>query len=384
MKDHSDMKKEDKLLLLCIRTDLTDEAEIKFLLQNNLNWNYILQKATGNRFIPLLYWNLKSYSDYIPEEYMGIVEGYFHYNIRKNLLMVAELNRLLEIFNYNSIDAMPFKGPALAIDAYHNIGLREFNDLDIYVPRNNMIKVRELLLNEGYYIYYDIGLKKMDKYMEVHNDLKFINKQNNIVLEIHWGFYDDIFSIPSPNKFDVKENEKKIYINNLEVLNPSSEDMFLILCLHNASHRWNSLILLKDLMEFVKSHEINWKYVFDKADKLIVKRILNINLYLVRNILKINLPHSVLKQIEKDKKSLIISQDIQNELLNKSPCMLSLKDEMIITIKLREKFIYGVKDVLMALTTPAIYEWKHLPLPTYLWFIYSIYRPVNLLWRYKW
>ncbi|MBD3790221.1 MAG: nucleotidyltransferase family protein, partial [Campylobacterales bacterium] len=50
---------------------------------------------------------------------------------RRNMLMSAELLRIMKLLEANNIEALAFKGPALAQMAYGNITMRQFGDLDV-------------------------------------------------------------------------------------------------------------------------------------------------------------------------------------------------------------------------------------------------------------
>src|ERR1041385_5088532 len=49
---------------------------------------------------------------------------------RNNERLVAELVRVLDALAAKNIDAIPIKGPVLALKGYGDLGLREFRDLD--------------------------------------------------------------------------------------------------------------------------------------------------------------------------------------------------------------------------------------------------------------
>ncbi len=63
---------------------------------------------------------------------------------------MGELQRILDIFKSHGITAIPYKGPVLAIQAYGNLAFREFGDLDIFIQKQDFLKVKELLLDNGY------------------------------------------------------------------------------------------------------------------------------------------------------------------------------------------------------------------------------------------
>ncbi len=51
---------------------------------------------------------------------------------------MGELCRLVKIFQSENITLIPYKGPILSIQAYGNISLREFGDIDIFIDKKRL------------------------------------------------------------------------------------------------------------------------------------------------------------------------------------------------------------------------------------------------------
>ena len=64
-------------------------------------------------------------------------------NAALNVLLTAEMVRLLELFEGNQIPAVPYKGPAIGVGVYRNLALRQFADLDILVPDTDVWKATD-------------------------------------------------------------------------------------------------------------------------------------------------------------------------------------------------------------------------------------------------
>ncbi len=81
-----ELSNEYKLLLLCARTRMTEaiEEKIKSLVQQDIDWDYLLHISTKHKLTPLLYWQLNSTCpDPVPSEIMGRLKTYFNENARK-------------------------------------------------------------------------------------------------------------------------------------------------------------------------------------------------------------------------------------------------------------------------------------------------------------
>lgn len=379
---------EDKLLLLCARTNINAEydAEINLLAQKDLDWGYLIQRAFQHRLIPLLYRNINLIApNSIPPKILNILKDNFNENVKKNLLLLGELSKILKLFKSEDITAIPFKGPVLASLAYENIALRTFNDLDIVISSKDFLMAKNALISQGYLPKFHLSHLKELRYIKSQRELEFVNEDVEITVDLHWKFSTLSFSLPKTfdSLFDEK-NAKVIKINNLNVLSPSNEDLLLILCLHNAGHRWKHLSLICDIAELIRSYNaINWLKLIEKANNLVIKRIVLINLYLANDLLELELPKEILHEINFDKSAKVMALQIEEKIFSKAENSTKLSEEFVITFKIRENKFYGLKDFIRGAVVPTAYEWEYLHLPLFLFPFYYILRPFHLLIRYN-
>ena len=259
--------KEYKLLVLCARTRLNQEVKDRIiqLLHEDISWEYLIEISTQHKLNPLIYWNLSIIdSDLIDLDIMDQLKSLYNRTIQRNLLYLGELFNILEILNSQNINAVPYKGPVLAITSYKDISLREFVDIDIFVNKNNIPKLKTILISRGYKP--QIQLKGLQEkiYLNSQRDYQFNNPQNNTNIEIHWNFIGLSFTYPTDN-FSNPKNLKHIQIHNRDVLSLANEDMLLILCIHASGHLWERLSWICDISEFIQSNEdINWEDLIRK------------------------------------------------------------------------------------------------------------------------
>ncbi|MDG3547072.1 nucleotidyltransferase domain-containing protein [Methanobacterium formicicum] len=374
---------EEELILCCAHTEIgpLSEEKIFSLVNADLDWEYIMNFAEVHKLKPILYWNLNRLHVNLPTSINDKLRNYFNKNIQKNLLLFAELKRLLELINFNGIIAIPYKGPVLAIKTYSNLGLREFNDLDIYIDKQDVINVKEILLSEGYKPKIKLKMSEVVKFIKTHRELKFF--KNGFAVEIHWNFHGLFFSLPKDQQ--VWDENKKILIDlgSFSVINPQFDDLFLILCQHNAWHRWSRLSWLVDINELINSEHINWSEIIIKSEKLHMKRIILINLCLSNFFFGTELPKEIISEIKNDNKLKIIQKYFVQRII-KGGVSKNLLEELFTTIKLRDNYYYGLKDVIKSIITPGTPEWDQFHFPYFLWSLYYVFRPFNLLIKYKW
>jgi hypothetical protein len=136
-------RSEVELLFCCTRTHIDSEIaeRIRTLLQQDIDWAYLIQTAAQHGIIPLLYQSLNTTCpEAVTKANLAQLRNYFHTNAQRNLFLTKELLKLLNLFESRSIPAIPFKGSVLAVSAYGNLSL-----LDTPLPKGEGILASSVL-----------------------------------------------------------------------------------------------------------------------------------------------------------------------------------------------------------------------------------------------
>jgi hypothetical protein len=291
---------EIELLLCCARTNIDSETaeHIKTLLQENIDWAYLIQIAACHGVMPLLYQSLNTtYPNLVPKAILKQLRNYFHTNAVRNLLLTTELLKILNLFKEHDIPAIPFKGPVVAAIAYQNIALREFCDLDILVREQDFLDANKILTFHKYKAGKSIGYEQ-----------SFF--QDMVCVDLHQRLNPTHF--PSYFNFEqLLDRVQCISVNGNLILSPSPEDMLLILCVHGTREYWKKIKWVCDIAEFVQSHiEFNWNSLLQYAKNFRCQRQLLLGLCLSRDVIGTVLPEEVSQAIKKDPVVELLSREI--------------------------------------------------------------------------
>ena len=140
------------LLLRCVQTAIGNERPggIRTRLSNNIDWIFIEQTAVQHGVLPLVYRGLREIQQNdVPTDVLERLEHSFNVNAERNRFLFQELLGLLALFEANDIPAVPFKGPALAMALHGHVALRQFGDLDIFIPSDRVALAKKVLLAHG-------------------------------------------------------------------------------------------------------------------------------------------------------------------------------------------------------------------------------------------
>jgi hypothetical protein len=141
------------LILACSRTRIRPDGleRIDSLLRRPLDWGYVLRTAELHGVTSLLSRNLLThFSEQVPPPVRQQLQSRYHINDLRNTHLTRELRRLLLEFKKNGVEPCLYKGPALALSAYGDLGYRKFGDLDLIVLPKDFETARNTLLGTGY------------------------------------------------------------------------------------------------------------------------------------------------------------------------------------------------------------------------------------------
>lgn len=386
---------EIELLLNCVRPQI-DSDRIKDLVKENIDWQYLIQTAYRNGVIPLLYSNLSNICpQLIPASFQQQLQRNQYARTQRNLMLTSKLIKLLELFEANNIPVIPFKGPILAISAYGDISRRDFFDLDILVRKQDFLKAKELLTTQGYQPYsnnsekeaaYLSSLKEKQQkaYLQSHWELHMVDERDRVTIDLHHGMLPKQFSFLFDTEWLWQYAEPKPFANRM-VLNLSSEDSVLILCSQGAKDCWQQLNRICDIAQVLSTcGEINWEQVCDRAIKLRMTRILLLGLLLAHELLEVELPKTILQQIQANPLLKSLASQIYTQLFYQTESLLPNQkvNRSFFHLSMIEHPLDKIWYFFEHLIVPTVADEVLLPLPQFLSFLYYPLRLIRLIRMY--
>ena len=245
------VRPEKKLLVYCARTRMTPAllAEIRGLLALPLDWDYILLEGAENSILPLLDRNLRAAgADLPPAALIARLQGAIRQNTIRCLILTAELAKILGLFASAKILAIPYKGPVVAAQAYGDVALREFEDLDIILRQRDLPQAHEILTSLGYGAKFPWIHAESAKSSFVPGEYNYRDLSRQIMVELHTERTLRHF----PQVPDIAELAKTLVPVNLagqEVWTFTPEVTLLMLCIHGSKDFWERLSWIVDVSE---------------------------------------------------------------------------------------------------------------------------------------
>jgi hypothetical protein len=383
---------EVELLLCCARTHLDSEtaARIRALLQQRIDWKHLFQIAQEHGMMPLLYWNLHgTFPEAMPQATMNDLREQFRTNSLRNLVLTAELRRILTVFESHGIPVIPYKGPVLAAFAYGNLALRQFVDLDVLVHIQDIPRAKGVLASIGYR-QQDLLTPTQERAF-LHSDCEYHfapGGENRDLVELHWNITPRKFSfLLDPEELWGRLERISLGGDTVPTLSP--EDLLLILCAHGCAEFWHQLKLICDVAELIRVHEaMDWDELVKRASVLGSLRMFLLGLFLANDLLGVEPPTEVMKRVRRDRAVVALADGVYGWLfrggLQPRDFSESGEDNIFspFHLEIRERLRDKVRYCARVAFTPNEEDWNSLQLPPALWPLYYAVRPIRLIGKY--
>ena len=296
------LRVEDELVLLCSRAsaDAKTSARIGAITSaNEIDWDYFYQLARRHAVLPLVYKQLSSIpAARVPADQLARLKENYQNNAARNLFLTAELCSILQTFAAVGIEAVPYKGPALAIYAYGKLELRRFVDLDILVRKADVLRAKELLTVQGFICGTPWTDTQQALLLRTQHNLSLSQADGRLVVELHWEVASSLFA-SSLQAEEFWGRLKTMRLNNVTVKSLSTEDLLLSLCVHGSKHHWERLAWICDVAELVKTRtDLKWSVLLKRAASTKNDRMLFLGLCLASRLLDASVPSHVKAKTE--------------------------------------------------------------------------------------
>jgi hypothetical protein len=384
--DERKSRVEEELVLLCARTkvDEASSARIRAITSssNEIDWDYVYQLARRHSVIPLLYSQLSAIATAnVPPHQLARFKENYRDNAARNAFLAAELCQILQAFEAEGIEAVPYKGPALAVYAYGSLALRRFVDLDILVRRADVLRAKELLTTRGFACGTPWTTTQQALLLRTQHNLPLSRDEGRLIVELHWEVASSLFA-SSLQAEDFWGRLQTMRLNNLTVRTLSAEDLLLSLCVHGSKHLWERLAWICDVAELVKRNaDLNWDGLLERAASSGSDRMLFLGLYLANSLLDAPLPQQVETKLEADGTVVSLANEVSRKLFDgvvQTPASISqsIKFNWAVRPGWRSRLRYC-----RLLLQPTDADIETVPLPRPFSFAYYLMRPFGLFRR---
>jgi hypothetical protein len=295
MKDHPDINNEELLLLGLCHLAFTEELKerLKELTLDVSNWKNFTSLASGHGVAALTYHNLEKLGllQYVPSDTADMLRNSLMISLSRNTRNAETMTEVLRLLNGNNIKSVLLKGLALELMLYGNTGIRQMTDIDVLMTREDCLKARTILLDNGFIslpvksVFHRSIISYIGKHLptlikgsfriELHHELFTSEKK-----ELTGIFYD---------------SSREAELNGEKAFLPEPQIFFLYLIKHLNMHEMNNesqLRLYTDLVVLIEKFpdDILSDTLILYAEKAGMSEILGRKLGILRDFWEISFP----------------------------------------------------------------------------------------------
>lgn len=386
-----ELRPEAEFLLCCARTRLetATAGRLRDLLGQDIDWPYLVRLAGQHGLAPLLYWNLNAHcSEAVPPSILNQLRSQFQSNVQRNLFLTGELLKLIHLFEKSDIPAIAYKGPVLAISAYGNLALRTFDDLDIVIHPQDVLRAKELLVSNGYGPRTHLTDRQEKDLLKFAYAYEFDRPDGLFWVELHWGFAPSRFYLPL-NMEDVWDRAESINLGGIPVYNLGPEVSLMILCFHLAQHCWRGTEQFRwicDLAELIRRYPtLDWDWILEQANVSGSRRMLFLGLFLAHDLLDAPIPAEIWARVSTDSTARSLATQVSERFTYDSSGRLHGAERYVFYLRMRERWLNKIRcsfDLLRAKSRPNAADQALVRLPAGLQALYYLLRPIRLVKTY--
>ncbi len=385
MAPNESLAPEKRLLVCAARTRIPPlvAQEIRRLIGSPIDWDLLFREAANHAVTPLVCRQIPLVaSDLLDSLRVQRLNEISRSFALRNLALTAELFRVVNELRSQGIQAIPYKGPVLAAQAYQDLAVREFADLDIVLGERDIGRANEVMISLGYGPKFPWIFAANRSVWFAPGEYEYHHGARRILVELHTE--RTLRHFPRPADIDDLITRLRVTcVGDQKLVTFSSEDTLLLLSLHGSKHFWRQLLWIADISEFAQSHpDLDWDQVWTRACAMRLNRMLAISLGLAHRLFSPPLPGEVLRRIQSDAEAGLIAEQIEHGFFLRTPHEPGALARFHLRRHMVEDWLSGWRYSLRLATLPSDEDWSAMRLPALLAPLAAVLRPFRLLRKY--
>ena len=372
---------EHELLLSCCRTSVDPRVvqRVEEILAQPLDWDYLFGFGRRHGLSPFFYVQLLQIAaNKVPTPELARFKLHYQENAARNLLLTDELARILRALSDASIDAIPYKGPALSVFAYGNLTYRRFLDLDVMVRKADVWRAKEVLVEAGFAATSDWTESQQELLLRTQHNLQFTREGGRLLVELHWEVASGLF-VRSMQAEALWERLETMTLKEQVVKTLAAEDLLLALCVHGSKHLWERLSWICDVAELLRSHpHMDWTAVWDRAETGESQRMLALGLALAQRLFDAPLPEEISRRINDERTSGLVKETCNRVFQRDGEELATINESLQFNLKVRDGWRSRMRYIRL-MFRPTDADVGSITLPAGLGFGYYLLRPIRFL-----
>jgi SAM-dependent methyltransferase len=377
-----------ELVLLCLRNgrDPSVESPVRALLAGPFDWDELAAIVVSHQVLPYFYRRLQEIAPDCAPPYLRLYfEARTRHFAKNNMLLFAEMLRLISAFEGEQILLIPYKGIVQSWLAYRDVGVRPCQDLDFALRQRDVNRAVELLQAHGYKFHLLPEELRRAEGGQFPGQYAFDRGNAEFMVELHTEMTLRYF--PVALDFDALERRlQTVEIGGRPVRTLSPEDTILFLCVHGAKHFWARLNWIVDVARLSAAEpQPDWTRLEATAAAMRCTRSVLLGLLLANKMLGAQIPDGILRRAFRDRSVVCVAQEVREQMARREECPRGIFRRARFRLRTRDRARDGLFHIWRLTTRPTEHDWGYAAGVAGRSLISSaLLRPWRLLRRYGW
>jgi hypothetical protein len=263
---------------------------------------------------------------------------------------------------------------------YGDLALRQFGDLDILVHKDDVLRVKDLLVSCGYRPLF--RLPNREEALFFRWEYPFVSGGGEVFVDLHWGMTPGYFAGVVDSELQWERLER-LSLEGQPILTLSAPDLFLHLCMHGAKHHWGRLDWICDLAQLIHhGKEMDWCWIMEQSHRCGSKRMTCLGMFLAHALFGVHVPQEARREVRRDKRLEPLAEKVYSRLFQKADGRNLLLEEIRFYLRTMDRSRDRIRYCLDRLIKPTPWSVESLCLPSSLYFLYYFLRPLQLIRQY--
>lgn len=351
-------------------------SQIATALTGNIDWSLLLSLAAAHSVRPQLIHAFQKL-DWVgvPAEKKRSLLDFLRLHKARSLFVAAELIRVRDELSQRAIRFATFKGPSLAAGLYGDLSLRECNDIDLIVEKQQIAQAEAVLGSLGYRSVLG-GPAFRGAFLSYQKQYMFVRENPCLAIDLHWDFTRT--SVPFPvSPAEIWSDLGQVAIGGHVVPTLGRANLALVLAGHGAKEGWRCLGWVADFAVFIEKHrDLDWSIVLDRARRRGCGRSVLVGCQLAAQLLGTRVDADLLRLAGNNVQARRTAEALVSRISNGYP--VAALDREFGDFELCETHLQKALALGQLIITRTVGDYASMPLPRPLWRIYHLTRPFRL------
>jgi hypothetical protein len=288
------------------------------------DWSALIRWSQRHRVSPLVARWVEGTDTGAPAWVASIFQQVRGQTIRRNLRLALQLVRVMETLERSGIPTLAFKGPVLAVVAYGDLGMRQFNDLDLLIDRRQVRDAAAVLAGMGF-----IACSELEPLLTANrsvgsslnhpcaHEISFQHADDGVCIDLHWQLHPHSLHLP-PEPTTVIAAGRRLSLAGCAIRTLPDHEALLHLVVHAGRDGWACLNAMCDVASYLHTHPgLDLAQVLLLAQERRCQRMLRLGLVLAAGLVEIPPSRPELERITGDRRIRAFAADVGRKLFRR-------------------------------------------------------------------